>query len=145
MKNANYMDRCIIIDKIIPTNRELFEYRLCNNIYKSDWYLNLTKRIADMLNSGCHHFILTITPASLIAAEYISQQKESNLKYRKIKLHIIIPERDFLSFFNIKLSEYPNLLNQYTDVTILSSISKKYALNNAIQFIKSISGSILEI
>lgn len=137
--------KCGIIDKTIPTNKEIFQYKKSDDICKTEWYMNLTKHIDNLLDKGCCNFAITTTPISLIAAEYISQQKKSHLKYKKIKLHIVIPERDFLSFFDIKLSEYPNLLKQYTDITILSSKSKKYALTNAIQFLQRISNDILEI
>lgn len=134
-----------IIDKVIPTSKELFEYRFSNNVYHSEWYKNLTEKLDNLLRQGNRNFTITTTPLSLLAAEYIAQQKNSQIRFHRIKLHILIPERNFLSFFNINLSEYPNLLKGFTNVTILSPQSNRHALKNAVNLLHNMSDNIFEI
>ena len=89
--------------------------------------------------------VIPTTPLSLLAAEYIAQQKSSQIRFHRIKLHILIPEKNFLSFFNINLSEYPNLLKGFTNVTILSPQSNRQVLKNAVNLLHNMADNIFEI
>ena len=101
MKKSLYKSNCGIIDNIIPTPIEIYKYNKDERIYNSEWYLNLTKKIDILLKQGYRHFTITTTPATLLAAEYLSQQKKKHIQYYRIKFHLIIPNRYFVSFLNI--------------------------------------------
>lgn len=134
---------CGIIDKIIPTPIEIYEYKIDEKTYKSEWYLNLTKEIEIFLKKGCRDFTITATPSTLLAAEYILQQKKRHIRYCRVRFHLIIPNRDFVSFFDIKISK--SLLNSCDDITIFSFQYYKNVLLDSVQYVKSRSDFIFQI
>ncbi len=145
MKKSLYKSNCGIIDKNIPTPKEIYEFEKLTIIYKSNWYLDLTKKIDALLKKGFRHFIITTTPASLLAAEYISLQKKKHLRYHRIRFHLIIPSQFFLSYLKLNLREYPTILKLCDEFTVLSDGYYNDLLSVAIQLLKSKSDYIFEI
>mgnify|MGYP007123074278 CR=1 FL=1 len=136
---------CAIVDKIIPANTEIYCYRKNDEIYHSEWYQNATKEIDVLLKEGYRNFSFTATPLSLLAAEYIAKQKSEHIGFYRARLHFILPNRDFLSFYNINISDYPLIIKELTDITFLCYETNKSTIQKILEVLRNTSHIIFEI
>ena len=144
MKSKNYAKlHCGIIEKEVPSLEEIFKYEYTE--YKQELEQTTIEKINYLLNKGYRNFNVTLTPRSLLVAEYIAQQKKKHFRFHRIQLQLIYPHKDYLSYFNINLDNYPAVLSNFSTIMILSPEFDKNLIVHSFDTIKYYSDFIIEI
>ncbi len=144
MKNKNLAKlRCGIIEKEVPSLVEIFKYEYTE--HKQELEQSTIEKINYLLNEGYRNFTVTLTPRSLLVAEYIAQQKKKHFRFQRIQLQLINPHKEYIPYFNINLNHYPSTLSVYNTITILSPDFDKNIIINSFNTIKKYSDLIVEI